>query len=384
MRRNKLILNIMLLIGLLSCIKEFDPDIKASDERKYVVRGELNDSGEEQIINVSFTSPSESPHYIPVSGCGVRVIDNNGNTFDFQDSGNGNYSAVIEQQYFVPGILFRVEVNTPEGKQIISEYDEYTLCPPVDSVYYIREDIEWNTPGMFTRGIQFYLDMNGSGYESRHFRWEVIETHEYHAMYPREWYYDGEIHHIFPADSSLMVCWLTREVPYIYTLTTSNLSENKYRKLPLHFVDNKTNRLLIGYSILIKQYSLSNEAYVYYDQMRSNSVEQGGLHTRQPIAIQGNLSFEDGTDQQVLGFFSVSSLKTKRIFIQNVEGLPIEVEPVCNPLRLRKGLREIAPYQYPAFLMGDQFGYSLILLDESCVDCRTGGGDTIKPDYWPW
>lgn len=384
MRRNKLVINAILLLLLVSCIKEYDPEIKAADERKYVVRGEITDNGEEQIINVSLTSPSETPGYIPVTGCVVKVMNDRGNEFDFQDSGEGNYSALIDQQYFVPGTLFKVEVTTPDGKQIVSDYDVYNVSPPVDSVYYLREDIEWNIPGMFTRGIQFYLDMNGSGYDSRNFRWEVIETHEYHAMYPREWYYDGQVHHIFPPDYSLKVCWLTREVPYIYTLTTNNFSENRYRKLPLHFVDNKTNRLLIGYSIQIRQYSLSDAAYDYYDQMRSNSVEQGGLHTRQPISIKGNLHYSGESDQQVLGFFSVSSLKTKRIFVRNVEDLPIEVEPVCVPLRLRRGLREIAPYQYPAFLMGDETGYSLIQLDEGCVDCRTGGGDTLKPDYWPW
>jgi hypothetical protein len=57
-----------------------------------------------------------------------------------------------------------------------------------------------------------------------------------------------------------------------YVLTTSNLVENKYIGFPLNSVDNHSNKLIYGYSMLVYQYAMSEAAYQYWEQMRSNSL----------------------------------------------------------------------------------------------------------------
>ncbi|HLO89805.1 MAG TPA: DUF4249 domain-containing protein [Lentimicrobium sp.] len=377
---------LLLFNGLLlcSCIKEYDPQIKSSDQSNYVVMGHITDDGGMQTVNVSLSSPSENPEYIPMDGCNVTVSDNHGNRFLFESTGKGNYTGNIQPAFFEQGTLFMVRVITPAGDTILSDYDRYYQVPAVDSVYYTREDIESNTIGVFTKGIRFYVNLDAKGYTARNFMWEAVETYEYHVAYPIEWYYDGQVHHIWPPDSSKLVCWMTKQIPYIFTLSTKNLTENEYNRFPLQFVDNRTNRLLIGYSLLVRQYSLSDSAYRYWDEMRINSVEQGGLFTKQPLSVKGNLHIAGKPGERVLGAFTVSSVQSKRIFVQNVENLPIEIESTCNPAPLRRGLREISPYDYPAYLLGDQFGYSLVVLNENCVNCMIAGGINVKPDFWPW
>lgn len=384
MHRNKLkLFFLMPVILAVSCIKIYDPVISSADEKKYVVSGQITDLDSLQVVNVSVTSEISDPGYIPVTGCTVKILDDRGNVFDLADRENGDYAVWIDPVYILPGISYKVEVTMPDGEQISSDYDTLSECPPVDSVYFIRKDLEGSEPGVYTLGIQFYIDLNAQQYSSRYYRWEAYETWEYHADYPLEWYYDGTIHHVSPPDYSRKVCWITKKVPSIFTLTTNNLAENRYRLLPLHYVNNRSSRLMYGYSLLIKQYSVSEKAYIYWDQLRINSVQTGGLYEKQPLAISGNMHNLTHPDQKVLGFFGAASINAKRIFVQNVPDLPLDFSTICNPTVMRKGLAEVTPRDYPAYLMGDEHGYRLIWLNEECVNCLRLGGTNIKPGFWP-
>lgn len=382
MQQNRLLILCMFLLTLtsVSCIKSFDPQIKGSDARKYVVMGRVSTADSLQKVNVSLSTPISRPAYEAVSGCEVNIIDAQANTFLLNDFGNGDYMGSIDPSYMFPGAAFMVEVITPDGTRIISDFDQINPSPEIDSVYFEIGEIEGNSIAK-TRGIQFYIDFTGELTDSREYLFEAIETWEYHSEYPLEWYYDGTVHHVVPPDYSKMVCWRTEKIPEIFTLNTKNLTANASVRVPLHFVSNTTTRLLFGYSLLIKQISLSEAAYAFWDQMRLNSTQDGSLYGKQPIAIRGNLQNTTDPDREVLGFFGVSSVHEKRIFVENV--MEVFADTYCSPAVLRKGLREISPRDYPAYLMGDAERYYLVWLNDECVDCTTLQGINIKPAFWP-
>lgn len=384
MHRIKFNIIYILLAFLISCITPFEPEIKPSEINKYVVSGLVSDYSELQSVSITMASSIGSPAKIPVTGCSVLIRDDRGNLFQMQESGGGLYQRFIDRSYLVPGVSFKVEIVTGSGIKIESDYEKMNECPDVDSVYYLRRDIISNNPGEVTQGIQFFLNVDGKSTDNHFFRWELTETWEYHVPYPREWYYDGTVHHIFPPDYSRKVCWSTIPVNGIFTLSTLGLTENKYEMLPLHFIDNLTSRLMYGYILLVKQFSMSEAAYSYWDQLRINSGGQGGLYEKQPLSITGNLHNLTDPENAVLGFFGASSVRSKRIFIHKVEGLNIKYVPVCTPSVLRKGLIEIRPEDYPSFLFGDEHGYAEVVLGTECVDCFYLGGNNIKPDFWPW
>jgi len=384
MRQTKIILFFVVLTQMgSSCIKPYDPVIKSTDAIKLVVSGQLTDADSAQIVNVSMTSPIGDPQYLPVTGCMVTIMDDKGNEFPMADMENGDYSTWIDPGFIIPGASFRVEVIHPSGDRIISAFDYLSECPDVDSVYYIREDIEGNEPGEYTLGIQFYVDLDGTDADSRYYRWVAIETFEHHAEYPLEWYYDGTVHHVDPPDYSRFVCWSTNKIPEVFTLSTTNLTENKFKLFPLQYVNNRSSRLMYGYSLLIKQYALSEAAYNYWDQLRINVSQQGGLYETQPIAIKGNMLNLTHPENEVLGFFNVAALKEKRIFVSDVPDLPLDFNIYCSLSVLRKGLKEITPRDYPGYLMGDEGGWLPVLLGAECVNCMLLGGTNIKPNFWP-
>jgi hypothetical protein len=383
MRQIKGILMFMsFALAVTSCIKPYNPEIRGSDAKKYVVMGRVSNVDTIQTVNITITSPVSEPEYLPVKGCDVKILDDLGNEYTMTDMEDGNYKVWISPDQVTPGKAFMVDVITPGGDHIISDYDTVKSCPPIDSVYFLREDIEGNNPGDFTLGIQFYIDLKGSDSDSRNYLWEEYETWEYHTEYPLEWWYDGTVHHVFPPDYSYNICWRTLKVPYVYTLTTGNLSANEYQRFPLHYVDNHSSRLQYGYSLLVKQIALSDAAYSYWDQMRINSSQEGGLYEKQPLAVKGNLQNLTHKDYEVLGFFGASSENDKRLFYTN-PGLPLEVYTYCSPAALRKGLIEISPRDYPAYLMGDANNWWPVLLNDECVDCRVLYGVNVKPDFWP-
>ena len=385
MHRNRLIVLLLLIAALLSsCIKVYEPLIRNEDSSKYVVDAQLTDAGGIQIITVSTTSSLNDPQFIPLTGCLLMVSDDKGHDFAATDLGGGSYQLAIDQEFLKPGGSFQLSVHTPSGEDLLSDWDQLNASPEVDSVYFERSLKPTTDPEFNLDGLQFYLNLKAAETDSRFYRWEAIETFEYHVDYPREWWYDGVVHHISPPDYSRKVCWTTRNVGNIYTLSTRNLAANSYNRLPLHYVDNYTNKLAYGYSLEIRQYALSEAAYNYWEQLRENSQGQGGLYEKQPLAISSNIRNITNPAKEVLGFFSMSSVRTKRIFAAPMPDMELHFSTYCNPMKLERGLAEIDYTEYPAFLMDGINTYKSVLLSPYCVDCLSLGGKNVKPSFWPY
>jgi len=143
----------------------------------------------------------------------------------------------------------------------------------------------------------------------------------------------------------------------------------------------------------VRQYTMSDEAFKYWEKIRVNSQEQGGLYESQPMSIKGNLHNVTNPDQDVLGFFSATTVSQKRIFVKDVPDLPIEFVFNCVIGDLPwGGLQGTDPVKYPIYLpqrsiwVDDQWvsTYDLLSIDHECVDCTaTVGGTIVKPDFWP-
>ena len=374
---------IIVLLILAGCIKAYEPELKNNSVQKYVVQGAVSSIEGYQEVSVSLTSQVNEPKYIGVSRCQVEIIDSKNNKFLLQEYDIGKYRIWMNQEELLPDLSYKVNIITPEGEMIASSFDQMSDGPEVGDVYYEIEEIPTNNPNISDLGIRFLTNINANENQSRFYQWKLTETWEYHSEYPIEYYYDGQVQQISPPDYSQMVCWSTIPIREIFTLSTVNLSDNSYNGFRLNFVENSTSRLAVLYSLWIEQISLSQDAYTYWDQLRQNSTQDGGLYASQPIAIKGNMSNITHPEKDVLGYFQASKVSTKRIFVDPVDGLLLDFNNRCDTILLERGLIEIEPRDYPAYLMTIDGQWTLFQMNEECVQCTSRGGTTVKPNFWP-
>ncbi|RLD40888.1 MAG: hypothetical protein DRI86_14455 [Bacteroidetes bacterium] len=378
---NRIIIAILLSIVWQSCVKQIEPDIETLDADKYVVSGILLDRDGFQSISVSRTSDLNSTKYIPISGCQIKVIRSDNFEIFYHEYQLGSYQSYIMNSFIDKSKSYKVQVKTPEGDLLESSYESFSSCPDVDKVYYEVEYSESANNLIDYYGYQFYIDLDASETDSRYYLYHLIETFEHHSPYPLEYWWNGVLHREVPPDYSKMYCWVTTDIKDVFPLSTESLSTNKYSRYKLNYTSNRTQRLQHTYSLLIEQMSLSKDAYEYWNQMRINLKQTGGMYNSQPIAVKGNLKNLVDGGKDVLGYFGTSSIKDKRIF---VSPSPFEiVDNSCTMRVLRFGYREISWAEYPAYIYSESGAPTNKLMDKACVDCTKMGGVLTKPSYWP-
>jgi hypothetical protein len=375
MRVNKKIFAVTLIIPFITgCIDSYYPKIDDA-QHSIVINGTLTDKEGSHYIYVSRSVPVNSKENIPVQNCYVVIIDNSGNTIRFYENEPGLYEQWIGQEFLETGRRYKLSV-TVGGSVYESRYETMLPCPPVDNVYYEIEKKETTDPENPLYGIQFYADLNTQSGDAKNYRWELEETWEYHSEYPIKDYWDGKEFIFLPSDNySLFFCWSSGSIHEIYTGTIKNITTNSLSGIPLNWVSNETNRLKIKYSLLVKQYSLSDTVYDYWNQLKKFSQETGGLYETNPPQIRGNMFNINNDKEIVLGNFNVSGMSEKRIFVsEKFNFFPISYE--CNPYKPEFG---ILFGTQPVYFIDESIG---IIANRECFDCTLRGGSTEKPDFW--
>jgi hypothetical protein len=350
---------------------------------KMVIAGTINSYDEEQEIVISESSVPEDPKFLPLSGCYVRLEDDKGTDLRFYESANaGHYRGIIKSSFLIPGYRYRLLVSTPKGKQYTSKYEELLPCPPVDSVYYVLESKPTTDRLVNEDGLQFYLDFKANENYGHYYRWRIEETYEYHSTWPITRYIDqyGE-HRLRRADYTFFRCYKTDELRDIFTLSTLGLTQNSFKKYALHFVNDHTQRLMYKYSLLVKQYSLTESAYNYWNNLRKNNKEATDIFGKQPAILKGNMYNVNDSSEVVLGYFGVSTVTTKRILFSTASELAFNEVSFCHVTKPEGPLPDERPLYWAQSVdeNGMPFwGYA----DSECFICTLLGGTTEKPPYW--
>jgi len=371
---------ILLMVLGTGCVEPFEPDIEESN-KVMVIDGRLTDEEEIQTINVSISSPYNNPQFKPVTGCVVWVEDDAGYGITFEESAEGIYQSNLEPDFLIVGKAYKLQVFTPDEEVYESEYDTLLACAPIDSLSYKVEMQGTSNPRINYYGIRFYVDVIGSFEESRNYLWTFEETWEYISYYPIQYIWDGSVFYDYATQLyGYKVCYLTDSLNNYQVGSSSLMGKNEIHQLPLHFVSNQTPRLQEQYSLLVAQHSLSDASFLYWDRIRAQSIESGGLFETQPSRTTGNISNINDPDEKVLGYFFVSQVQEKRITVKEAFDFPIArfdcpVDTVLTVDELAK--------DYPYFLFslvgrGSPYGYSW----KECHDCTYRGGVTTKPEYW--
>ena len=382
MPANKYHILLILLLACGSCIDPFEPEIDEIQEQ-IVINGFISDIPGRHYVEVSRSTPYNDPGFVPVEGCFVSVADGNGDRQDYWEEKPGIYSADLPGSFLEVGEVYSVFVFTPDGLSYRSDYDTLLACPPVDSVYFEVETRGTPNPDDTLHGVQFFADVAGIEGQARNFRWLLEETWVYRTANVGDHVLYGEGERIEQWGSDpIHQCYKTQTIKELQSGSTRHLAINRLRRTPLTYVSNETPRIKIRYSLLVRQHSLTNDAFRYWDKMESQASESGGLYETQPSSAEGNIYNTNDADTRVLGYFYATQERSRRITFENdfdfdVPGFKCQLDTAYIPRDFGK---DFPYYMFSLNPMGT--GYPYAFGDQMCFDCRRKGGVLEKPDFW--
>lgn len=369
-----------IILAVYACIEPYDPPLDDADVNYLVVDGFLNVTNGSATVSITRSLPVKSTvPEPPETGGAVRIEDGDGEIYLLSETEPGIYGGVVsnassEQTY-------RLLIHTLGAREYISDFVQIVVTPPIDSV-------TWSgTPD----GLQFAVTTHDPTNASQYFRWKFQETYEYNADFNSVfWYEDGEIVYR-PLNQSLFTCWRTNLSSDILVASTRHLDQSMVNKFPIAFIAKTSIKISVGYSMLLQQQSLTEEAYNYWSNLEKTTENLGGLFDPLPAEVKGNIHSVSNPSEPVIGFFGAGTVEEQRIFFKRRD-LPgylagfFKGNPNCNldtiPVRemmdnaQRGSLIVDAVYAPGAGIVAYTTSFS------GCVDCRTKGGTTIKPSFW--
>ena len=365
---------IIIVFGAISCVKPFNPPaITASNLNMLVVDGLIIPGSASRIKLSRSLNITDSFKLIPEVNAVLLLEGSAGSSVSFQTDTGGVYTSVSS---FLPADnQFRLRIKLQDGKEYLSDFVEVKKSPPIDSV-------EWEEKG---NDINIYANTHDPANHAKYYRWEFDETVEYRAVYDSFIdFVNGQIIYLEP-DQYRYKCYKYYSSTTIALGNSSALSEDIIRRARVTSFPNDNSKIPYRYSINVKQHALTPEAYKYWQILQANTEQSGNIFDPQPAQLRSNIHNVADPNEPVAGFFSISNITEKRIFIRFTQldhrpGIPYADH--CKE-------RFIQPDQAAEYLSdgGLKPAYftmsgSLAIAPAICVDCRVQGGTTEKPPYW--
>ena len=158
---------------------------------------------------------------------------------------------------------------------------------------------------------------------------------------------------------------------------------------PINFVSDEVPTLRVRYLLNIKQYSISESAYLFYRQIVKNNESGGSLFDQQQGSIPGNIHGESDPSKSVIGYFEVSGVSSKSTFFTpgDFVGTGFEYPDFpfdCNNLFSTADRDSVFIYlQQTGGNLVDTASMSVAyyLSNIPCTSC-TFYADPIEPEYW--
>lgn len=375
---------LVIVLLLSSCREEFWPDLGSKYDKILVVEGMITNLEGPYTVMLSYSSSFEDPDPIPAGGFEVTLLDDQGLGEALEETEPGTYMSRPDGIRGTPGRLYKMNIQSPDGRTYESDFEKLHTPAGIDSIYALLEYRNIDYFPFDLPGYQFYVDTRPAESDSVHFVWQLTQTYQYSVDFGLFYYYDGRLHTVLNPDS-IKTCWRTDPVYSIFTTSLKGLTEPVISSFPLHFVGFDTREFSEGYSLFVRQLTVSESAGEFWNAVNELHTSSDGLYTRLPYQIRGNIHNIDNRDEPVLGYFMTAGVSQQRLFY--------EPPP---PSLMYYFICELQPEDYEdygwMFIVNDpQEWPKLVTRDPNnrravpnpfCIDCRLSGGTTVKPEFW--
>lgn len=400
-RWHRIIFIIIISFSLVTCIDPYTPRLR-SFESRLVVDALVTDEITSNYVRLTRTTllPDDKP--AKVTGAHVTITDNLGASFVLEERYPGDYRTDSLSFRGEVGRTYTLTIETSDGDMYESVPCLMYPVPGIDSLYYGKDQVFSEETGRFREGITFYIDTRDETSGS-YYRWSYEEWWKFSVPDPAIFRYLNDST-IPPLEQINRTCYAYNRSDVIDIENTVSGHLGDFIMKPVLFIaSDESDRLLIQYCVEVKQMSLSPAEYEFWNLMTEINEAGGDIFDKQPFQVFSNIRNTADQDDQVIGYFQVSAVKQKRIYVtfRDAEalGLPLYFYE-CD--RQEKG--EI---DYPSSGLGEGFtfdeihaaflhsGYAfvgpifdkdnelfrLIFVRPYCADC-TLRGSLNKPWFW--
>ncbi|HWD87141.1 MAG TPA: DUF4249 domain-containing protein [Mucilaginibacter sp.] len=310
-----------LFIIAYGCKKLYNPPHVAFPGSYLVVEGTINAGPGPTTIRLSKTiSLASSTTANPVPGAIITIESDKGPTYPVPEAGGGKY--VSASLNLDNSAHYRLRIKTADAREYLSDFVPVTNSPLIDSISFAVKN----------NGIQFYVSTHDPQNNTHFYRWEYEETWVLHSGFFSLFKSNGDT--VIERDlnnDQIYQCWNSDTSSAIVLATSSGLSRDVINDAPMTFVESTSRKLdgkqtvivsqrrpeVNAYSILVKQYALTREAYDYWTNLKKNTQDIGRLFDPQPTEILGNIHSLTDPNEPVLGYISAGAATTSRFFIDN-------------------------------------------------------------------
>lgn len=376
-------------ISLWGCITPYEPEIKENIADILVVEGIIQE-GYNTVIKLSKAKPITSKHQTEAVDGVITILCDDGTRYPMEPL--TEKGVVVTGSYVAASSVtlnshakYALHITTG-GKEYQSAFVTPVKTPPIDQV-------TW-TENKAAEQIEVFVSTHDPENQISCFQWMYEENWEHISNGYTNLWYDPVTETVLPLDINLpnnvYHCWKTAHSNRLMIGNAENLvdysiKDQRVGQIDVYENDDRFNYL---YSITVKQYGLTSEAYTYYKNLQTNLEETGSLFAAQPTELEGNIVCLSDPKEIAIGYIAAATESAMRIFISKneLETQTIAFEDCSEDVEINSGLTD---FERMKKLYIDD--YRIRMTDKQayrwtparCIDCTFRGGTKNKPDFWP-
>ncbi|HWZ03529.1 MAG TPA: DUF4249 domain-containing protein [Mucilaginibacter sp.] len=311
----------IIIVVSIGCKKPYNPPAISAPGSYLVIEGVINNGPDSTIFKLSHTVNLSSKTTVnAVSGAVITIESDQNAVYNLTETSAGKYA--IGSLNLDNNGKYRLRIKTADD-EYLSDFVPVLNSPPVDTVNF---DIESN-------GIQINVSTHDPVNNIKYYRWDYQETWIFHSFFFSGYVSNGDtvIERAFPADE-INQCWGNDTSNVIVLGSSAKLSKNVISNNPVTFVPSTSEKLGSKYSIILREYALTADAYKFWQNIKTNTEQLGSIFDAQPSQISGNIHSTKNPQEPVIGYISAGTVTSKRIFITNQQlpaWVPTQPYPTC-------------------------------------------------------
>ncbi|MGJ8593448.1 MAG: DUF4249 domain-containing protein [Aquaticitalea sp.] len=382
---------------LFTCTEPYELKSRNS-ESLLVVEATISDELKTHEIKLSKTFELDQDEPNEISNAQVWIEMSNGTRLDFEESQSGLYIStnLFQAQ---PEETYTMHIVLDDGNSYISTAETLPPTSEIESLERVLQTVDGK------QGIQIYVNSSNDS-NAVYFKYDFEETYKivvpFYNLLDLKLvnvelfggvYYELEL---VEKEFDVSTCYTTINSTDIIQTTINDSQNGAVTRFPLRFIESNNGIIRDRYSILARQQVQSLEAYNFYSVLNELGSVDNIFSNTQPGFIQGNIKSQVNVEENVIGFFQITSVSTKRIYFSyndfemqrppNIYDCHIEVEVDYTDNTGTDGDTNDYMFLYNALnwgsynYLGGQFP-TYTLVTAQCADCTTFSSTEI-PEFW--